>query len=195
MSKKEDVLNTALRLFNEHGYHAVGVDRICDEAQVSKMTLYKYFPNKNLLIEAVLKQRHQEFVSSLEDHLRTKDTPTDKLNGLFEWHMRWFASDSFYGCMFIKAASEFHQEIDVLTVSKEHKQFIYDCVYEVLTAIDIPYERELVANFIQIVLDGMIVSASIFQTREKIESAWRTVVSYLNLPYVPLADNHSGSCR
>ncbi len=54
MAKRDDILATATRLFGEHGYHAVGVDRIRDEAEVSKMTLYHHFPSKEALVEAVL---------------------------------------------------------------------------------------------------------------------------------------------
>lgn len=72
MSKREDILDAAMRLFNQHGYHAVGVDWIRDEAQVSKMTLYKYFLNKEDLVGEVLKFRHEAFKSSLENAVSKK---------------------------------------------------------------------------------------------------------------------------
>ncbi|EOZ2059388.1 TetR/AcrR family transcriptional regulator, partial [Acinetobacter baumannii] len=43
MSKKEDIINTALELFNQIGYNATGVDKIIAESNVAKMTFYKYF--------------------------------------------------------------------------------------------------------------------------------------------------------
>ncbi len=46
MSKKEDIINTALELFNQIGYNATGVDKIIAESNVAKMTFYKYFPSK-----------------------------------------------------------------------------------------------------------------------------------------------------
>ena len=45
MSKKEDIINTALELFNQIGYNATGVDKIIAESNVAKMTFYKYFPS------------------------------------------------------------------------------------------------------------------------------------------------------
>lgn len=50
MSKKEDIINTALDLFNQIGYNATGVDKIIAESNVAKMTFYKYFPSKESLI-------------------------------------------------------------------------------------------------------------------------------------------------
>lgn len=43
MSKKNDILTTATRLFNQHSFVSVGIDRIIDESQVAKMTFYKHF--------------------------------------------------------------------------------------------------------------------------------------------------------
>ncbi len=55
MSKKEDIIVTALDLFNRHNYSSVGVDRIISESGVAKMTFYKYFPSKeNLMKNAYL---------------------------------------------------------------------------------------------------------------------------------------------
>ena len=44
MSKKEDIITTALNLFNRHNYSSIGIDRIISESGVAKMTFYKYFP-------------------------------------------------------------------------------------------------------------------------------------------------------
>ena len=46
MSKKEDIINTALKLFNSHSYNSIGVDRIISESGVAKMTFYKILPIK-----------------------------------------------------------------------------------------------------------------------------------------------------
>ncbi|MGB9039316.1 MAG: helix-turn-helix domain-containing protein, partial [Acinetobacter calcoaceticus] len=45
------VLHAARDLFNQHGFHNVGVDRIIAEARISKSTFYNYFHSKERLIE------------------------------------------------------------------------------------------------------------------------------------------------
>ena len=37
MSKKEDIINTALNLFNTYSYNSIGIDRIISESGVAKM--------------------------------------------------------------------------------------------------------------------------------------------------------------
>ena len=68
-SKYQDLVDTATRLFAQYGYTAVGIDRIIAEAGVAKMTLYKHFASKQDLIVAVLKQRDQQFMQSLQTYV------------------------------------------------------------------------------------------------------------------------------
>ncbi len=44
------LLDTALRLFNQRGYHATGIDLIIAEGGVAKTTLYRHFETKEDLI-------------------------------------------------------------------------------------------------------------------------------------------------
>lgn len=69
MSKKEDIINTALNLFNKIGYNATGVDRIIAESNVAKMTFYKYFPSKESLIMECLEHRNINIQNSIYERL------------------------------------------------------------------------------------------------------------------------------
>ncbi|GAA0563157.1 TetR/AcrR family transcriptional regulator [Halomonas salifodinae] len=185
MSKRDDILFTALRLFNQHGYQAVGVDRIRDEAQVSKMTLYKHFSNKEQLVEEVLKLRHHMFKESLEKAISKSDNPLEKLRSTLNWHVQWFFSKDFHGCMFIKATSEFHEAQGFLTVSKDHKDWITNLLYQILKEAKVE-QPESRAHLFQMAIDGMIVNASIFNSFERIESAWDELCGSCNLPRLAL---------
>lgn len=50
------ILEAARTLFFEHGVAAVTTDMLAKAAKTSKMTLYKYFPNKDELLEAVVEK-------------------------------------------------------------------------------------------------------------------------------------------
>ncbi len=108
MSKKEDIISTALRLFNSHSYNSIGVDRIISESGVAKMTFYKYFPSKEKLIEECLIQRNTNLQTSLNATLATcdEDDYLGKLKAIFGWYAAWFNSEDFNGCMFQKALEE-----------------------------------------------------------------------------------------
>ena len=48
------VLDTSQTLFNQDGFHHVGVDLIIDASQIAKGTFYKYFHSKEHLVEMTL---------------------------------------------------------------------------------------------------------------------------------------------
>ena len=48
------VLHSARYLFNNYGFHKVGVDRIIEAAKLPKATFYNYFHSKERLIEMSL---------------------------------------------------------------------------------------------------------------------------------------------
>ena len=55
--KEGDILRTTEDLFMQFGYGRVTVEEICREANVSKVTFYKYFPNKLAVLEEYLTER------------------------------------------------------------------------------------------------------------------------------------------
>ena len=61
------LLETATRLFGEHGYDALSMAQIARAANISKALLYHYFPSKHKLFEAAL-------MAGAED-LRTRTRP------------------------------------------------------------------------------------------------------------------------
>ena len=52
-TKRDDILTAAITVFLEEGLKGARMERIADEASVSKRTLYKHFGDKNALLEAI----------------------------------------------------------------------------------------------------------------------------------------------
>ncbi|WP_168012325.1 TetR/AcrR family transcriptional regulator [Halomonas salinarum] len=185
MAKRDDILATATRLFSEYGYHAVGVDRIRDEAGVSKMTLYHYFPGKEALVEAVLAERHERFMASLKAAVSAGPTYKARLRAVFDWHASWFASEHFHGCMFIKATEEYAREPEaLLTLSRCHKSEVAALVKGIIDESDADAVPGL-AHLVQVTLDGMIVNAYLFGP-EAVDDAWAALAPLLGLDDRPL---------
>ena len=54
---RDRLIAAAERLFYAEGIHAVGVDRLCAEAEVSKRSLYQHFAGKDDVVAAMNAQR------------------------------------------------------------------------------------------------------------------------------------------
>ena len=65
--KREQIIRAALSVFAEHGLHGTPVPPIATEAEVGVGTLYRYFDNKESLINAVFQDSKQR----LQDRLLT----------------------------------------------------------------------------------------------------------------------------
>ena len=59
-TKFQDVIKTARELFWKHGIKRVSIEEICIEANVSKMTFYKFFPNKKKIAIYIISQIFDE---------------------------------------------------------------------------------------------------------------------------------------
>ena len=173
MSKKELILDVAESLFNQFGYTAVGVDRIRDEAAVSKTSMYRHFGSKTKLIEAVLERRHQRFESSLEAALASVSGSQNQLNALLDWHFAWFEQPDFKGCMFMHALAEFKEsEDDIVMISRQHKVWLKSTIYKVVSggeevdASTLELRSESVMTFIE----GLIVRSEFGELDASLES-------------------------
>ncbi|AHH17030.1 transcriptional regulator, TetR family [Nocardia nova SH22a] len=101
------LLDTASGLFYAEGLHAVGVDRIIAEAQVTRATLYRHFRSKDDLLVAYLTQA-DEAIRARVDTARIEDTTPDDI---IREVARSIADDierpGFRGCAFLNAAAEY----------------------------------------------------------------------------------------
>ncbi len=105
---RQRILDTADRLFYNEGIHAVGVNRIVDEAAVTRVTLYRHFASKDDLISAYLDGRAR-FDHAQVDGLiaRYADEPRRALTELAEALTRDDFAAVQRGCPFINASAEF----------------------------------------------------------------------------------------
>ncbi|WP_455427679.1 HTH-type transcriptional regulator RutR [Dryocola sp. LX212] len=55
-AKKQAILEAGLELFSQYGIHGTSIERVAERAEVSKTNLLYYYPSKEALYVAVLKQ-------------------------------------------------------------------------------------------------------------------------------------------
>lgn len=136
---REKILTTASNLFQTQGINSTGVDTIVAVAGTTKMTLYKYFGSKEVLILEVLKQGHQDFQSWLNDKLSTNTKkPGEKIQKLFDYIEEWVTSPDFNGVGFIKASAEFPKEENpVHQLSSEQSLQFRQYISQLATEADI----------------------------------------------------------
>jgi AcrR family transcriptional regulator len=99
---RDRLLAAAEDLFYRDGFHAVGLDRILAETEVTKTTFYNHFESKEDLIVEVLRARDPWWRKIFAERLRERagDDPARQLHAIFDVLDEFIAADTFNGCMF-----------------------------------------------------------------------------------------------
>lgn len=185
--KKRQVIEHAVQLFSKYGYHQIGVDKICEASHVSKMTVYKYFPNKELLFEAALAEHNSRFIEGLLSTTSQQEAPTDKLKAVFAYYQHWFREAEFNGCLFINAMSQFCDgNPNVLKYARQNKAMTKQLIESILCfLVDDDDAKQLTAQIAKL-LDGAIISAQLGDEENPINSAWQATSTLLKASHVEL---------
>ncbi|MGL6259319.1 TetR/AcrR family transcriptional regulator [Vibrio sp. WXL210] len=106
MSKKDDLLQAAERLFYQEGFHRTGVAKIAQQANTTQRTLYKHFPSKESLILAIMEQREARYWKSVEELDSTFNEGWHSLVPFYALR-NWFEQQNCNGCFYWHALSEY----------------------------------------------------------------------------------------
>ncbi len=179
---KQRILQTADRLFYQHGIQAVGVDTIAAEVGISKRTLYNHFPCKNDLIAAYLTGRSDQLP-------RSDRPPADQILWNFIRLDRAFGTSDFRGCPFINALGELGDRADpeVKRIACEFKEGRLAWFRERLRELKVKNAEEL-ATQLQILVDGAIAAYVVRGDKSAARTAKQTARLLLREAGVKLED-------
>lgn len=91
--KYKQIVDAAVVVIAENGYHQAQVSKIAKQAGVADGTIYLYFKNKEDILISVFEEKMAVFVEKLEQIL-VRDIPAvDKLGLMIESHFSLLASD------------------------------------------------------------------------------------------------------
>lgn len=161
-SRREHLIDTAIALFAENGFHATGIDTILEKAGVSKKTLYHHFRSKDELILASLRKYDGLFRNNFMRQVEAlADSPRDRLLAVFDVGEQWFQQNNFYGCMFINAIGEYSQaDTPIRDVCREFKALIRGYIQSICEQAGAKNPATL-AEELALLFEGAIVTAQI----------------------------------
>ena len=173
ISVRDKILLTAHDLFYSTGFRATGVDTLIKASKVTKVTFYRHFPSKSLLILAYLHYRHEIWINwfeaTLRRHLDEGEIPADAISStLYEW----FISPEFHGCAFINASAEAKSEdieSEIKEICRDHKSETKKTIVT-LTGIN----DEETVNDMMMLIDGAIIHAQMGMDPERVVKALKT---------------------
>ncbi|WP_320726490.1 TetR/AcrR family transcriptional regulator [Enterobacter sp. 118C5] len=173
VSVRDKILLTAHDLFYSTGFRATGVDTLIKASKVTKVTFYRHFPSKSLLILAYLHYRHEIWISwfeaTLRRHLDEGESPSDAISATLH---EWFISPDFHGCAFINASAEAKSEEienEIKAICRDHKA---ETKKKIAMLADIADEKT--CNDIMMLIDGAIIHAQMGMDTDAVINALKT---------------------
>ncbi|RUP26034.1 MAG: TetR/AcrR family transcriptional regulator [Curvibacter sp.] len=173
LPSRERILVAAHALFYKEGIRATGIDKIIEQAPVSKLTFYRQYASKDDLIRAYLDFRHEKWISwfqtSLEQARGAGLLPVDALASTLR---DWFSSPDFRGCAFLNAAAELgSSDPKILETVRQHKQDMASVLDKVFEGDAVP-----VGRLLALVIDGAIVHAQMGQPIDEVMENFKVSV-------------------
>ncbi|MGM0903436.1 MAG: TetR/AcrR family transcriptional regulator [Bacillota bacterium] len=92
--KYMQIIEAAVVVIAEKGYHQAQVSKIAKQAGVADGTIYLYFRNKEDILISLFQEKMGNFIELIEGKIAGKTTAVEKLLMLVESHLEWVAEDS-----------------------------------------------------------------------------------------------------
>jgi TetR/AcrR family fatty acid metabolism transcriptional regulator len=86
--KYEAIIDAAVRVIAEHGYHNAQVSKIAREAKVADGTIYLYFENKEDVLISLFNEKMGAFIQIAEQAMAKIPSPADQLRELIRLHFQ-----------------------------------------------------------------------------------------------------------
>ena len=181
-SARDRILATAHALFYRDGIRATGVDRLIAESGVAKLTFYRHFASKDVLVLEFLDFRHRRWMAWFIDALgrHGADGPAagrERLLLLADVLAEWVAQPDFRGCAFINSVVEVAQSLPAAQdAARSHKAEMVQVIAELLPE---DASRAGMADAAALAFDGAIVRAQMAADEAGREAAVSTLRALL----------------
>lgn len=91
--KYKQIIDAAIIVIAENGYHQSQVSKIAKQAGVADGTIYLYFKNKEDILISVFEEKMEVFADNLKEILKEDISASEKLYKMIENHFKVLASN------------------------------------------------------------------------------------------------------
>ncbi|MFC0270230.1 TetR/AcrR family transcriptional regulator [Metabacillus herbersteinensis] len=109
--KYRQIIDAAVIVIAENGYHQAQVSKIAKQAGVADGTIYLYFKNKEDILVSLFQEKMGTFIEKIEEEIAGKETASEKLYMLIEKHFALLAADDHLAIVTQLELRQSHKEL------------------------------------------------------------------------------------
>ena len=172
MEKKENIIESAQKLFSRFGFLKTTVDEIAKAARMGKASLYHYFKSKEDIFREVVEKERQILSGKTREAIERENTPQDKIKAFIVTRMECLSElANIYDALkneylehyaFVEKAREANFREEIETIKAILQDGVNDGVFEI-------YDIELTSFAIITALKGLEYPWTIEIPSHKIE--------------------------
>jgi AcrR family transcriptional regulator len=158
---RDRILDTAARLFYDHGVHAVGQQQLIEECGCGKNLLYREFASKDDLVVAYLDRKSREWAETVEAAIAPyAGDPVAQIVAIVRTAAAQVGNPGYRGCPFLNVHAEFPDpDHPANRASLAHRKANLERVRD-LAAQAGARDPDVLADRIMLIVDGMYANAA-----------------------------------
>lgn len=161
--KYKQIVDAAVIVIAENGYHQAQVSKIAKEAGVADGTIYLYFKNKEDILISVFREKMAIFVNNVEVILKQDIDTSEKLFRMIDSHFRILHEDRHLAIV---------TQLELRQSNKELRLRINEVLKEYLTLLDAILKEGIVNGALDGGLDIRLARQMVFGTIDETITSW-----------------------
>jgi len=161
--KYHQIIDAAVIVIAEKGYHQAQVSKIAKQAGVADGTIYLYFKNKEDILISLFQEKMGEFVEKIEQVIAGKKTAAEKLLVLVENHFEMLSKDRHWAVV---------TQLELRQSNKDLRLKINQVLKSYLSVIDKVLLEGMDSGEFKETLDMKLARQMIFGTMDETATTW-----------------------
>ncbi|CDQ39390.1 TetR/AcrR family transcriptional regulator [Virgibacillus salexigens] len=161
--KYNQIIEAAVEVIAENGYHASQVSKIAKKAGVADGTIYLYFKNKEDILISVFEEKMGQFINHITEAIQNKNNANEKLYELIQLHFSQLSKDPHLAVV---------TQLELRQSNPELRLEINNVLKPYLTVIDSIVQEGMKEGIFRHSLNIPLVRQMIFGTLDETVTNW-----------------------
>lgn len=161
--KYGQIIEAALQVIAENGYHASQVSKIAKQADVADGTIYLYFKNKEDILISVFKEKMGSFIKQIEFKIKQEATADKQLLALIESHFDQLSENKYLAIV---------TQLELRQSKPKLREEINNVLKAYLDIIDLVIQNGIDEKLFRDDIDVRLMRQMIFGTLDETVTSW-----------------------